>query len=149
MSTPQGGELHLTTVACSASGLVYTTEASADTGLVYTTETCAVPRLFYILGPELHLNMSNPQGPVHINYLFALLSRLTQFALLSLFFRNKQVCFAVLVSQFNVNFLCITSIFKFLKLMCSLRFVNNFLTVERVCFASKINFLLSDVFASL
>ncbi len=89
VSTLQGRELHLeswtysikTTVDCSANGLVYTTEASAATGFVYTTETSAAPGHVYTLGPELHLDVSNLQRPVRINYLFALLSRLNQLLL--------------------------------------------------------------------
>jgi hypothetical protein len=89
VSTVQGRELHLeswtysikTTADCSATGLVYTTEASAATGFVCTTEAFAAPGYVYTLGPELHLDVSNLQRPVRINYLFALLSRLNQFLL--------------------------------------------------------------------
>ncbi len=42
--------------------------------LVYTTKACAAPVHVYTLGQELHLDVSNPQGPVLINNLFALLS---------------------------------------------------------------------------
>ncbi len=54
--TLQGPELHLGVfrllVACAADWLVYTAEACAASGHVY------------ILGPELHLDVSYPQGPV-------------------------------------------------------------------------------------
>ncbi len=54
--TRQGRELHLDVfrllVACAAAGLVYTAEA------------CAASRHVYTLGPELHLDVSYPQGPV-------------------------------------------------------------------------------------
>ncbi len=88
-------------------------------------------------------------------------SRLSCFAFP--FFRNGQVRFASLDSQFNINFLrfamkiifflsnLFASLQKFFSYCstCLLCFVNNFLTVERVRFDPTIIFLLSDVFASL
>jgi hypothetical protein len=42
--------------------------------LVGEQGACAATGHVYTLGPELHLDVSNSQGPVLINYLFALLS---------------------------------------------------------------------------
>ncbi len=91
MSTLQGCELHLDVprliLACAAAGVVYTTQACAASGHVYTLGpelhldvfrllvACASAGLVYTTGPvmhpdmsthwpELHLDVSNPQGPV-------------------------------------------------------------------------------------
>jgi hypothetical protein len=91
MSKSQGPELHLDVSMLQRPGLLLKVsspqrhERHVDLSSIYTTETCAAPRQVYTLQPQLHLDVSNPQWPVLIKYLFALLSRLTQFTLLWLF----------------------------------------------------------------
>jgi hypothetical protein len=100
-------------------------------GLVYPTEACAAPGHVYTLGPELHLDMSDPQGPVLLN-VCTLRVRVISFASrvyfsLSLFFIDKQVRFALIDSQFSIKLLRFASRFTILK--------NE--QIEHVCLALK------------
>jgi hypothetical protein len=112
---------------------------------------CCTRTYLCTLGPELHLDVSNIQGPVLINYLFALLSRLTQFALLSLFLGTNRFVLLRFIHSLIITFFATLLYLKFLKVTGSLQFEKNFLTIKSVGFASKIIFLLTNmfVFASL
>jgi hypothetical protein len=89
--------------------------------IVYATEACDAAGHVYTLGPEMSLDVSNPKGLVLINYLLALLSRLTQFALLSLFLGTK--------------------------LFAKLRYIHSLISLSLLCFDFKI--LKANRFASL
>jgi hypothetical protein len=68
VSTPQEPELHLDMSALQRHVLlmeVSATEAWAESGRVCNTEVCVAPGGVYTLGLELHLGVSNLQGPVH------------------------------------------------------------------------------------
>jgi hypothetical protein len=79
VSTLQGRELHLD---------VFRIQTVLPLDLS-TLKACAATGLVYTLGPELLLDVPNPRGPLCIIYLFALLSRPTQFA--PAFLKNVQV----------------------------------------------------------
>jgi hypothetical protein len=88
-------------------------------------------------GPELHLDVSALQRSV---------------LLLEVSATGPELHLHVSALQGNVLLLEVSTIqgpvHTYCR-MCSLRFENNFLTVERIRFASKIIFLLSNVFALL
>ncbi len=153
--------LHFDTIAITAPQYSISRGASSVSERVFTTEACAAPGGVYTQGPDLHLDVSvlqrlgcswrclhhmgraasehvSLQRPVlHLN-----VSALQRYVLLLEVStpQGPELHVDVASPRGPVPTYC---------WVCSVRFKNNLLTVGRVCFASKIIFLLSNVFALL
>jgi hypothetical protein len=135
VSTLQGPELHLDVSALQRNVLLL--EVSTLQGPELHLDVSALQRSVLLLevsatGPDLQLDMSALQRSVLLLEVSATGPELNlDVSALRRYVSNPQL---------PVHTYCRT---------CSLRFENNLLTVERVRFASKIIFFLSNVFATL